>query len=486
MGRPRWGSSWRIMAVMSRSRNSASSAGSRVTAAMQLFIKKTAEKYGLIVRAYEMTVEELRALPPPFMVFWEFNHFLVVEGFSRDRVHLSDPASGRRTVDEDVFEASYTGIVFEFEPGPTFHKGGIKPNTWRSIFRRLRGGRQTVVYVVLAGLALMLCDLVVASFNLIFVDELLIQERRYWIRPLLLAMGLTAVFRVLAGMLQQGALRRLKMSLAMSHSARFLWHVLRLPVSFYQQRFAGEVAGRVDGNSLVADLIAGPLATTAVGLLMVAFYASMMVAFDPILTLVGVVIGCLNLVGIAAAGRLMTEENLKIKQVRGKLHGSLMRAIQVIETIKASSLEPEILLRLTGLQTRITNSSQVVGAVGALLIALPPFLLIVTTAMILWIGGFRVIDGVMSVGALLAFQTLLANFNRPFGDLVRLGSNVQSLQAELERLDDVSQYPCDPVFAPSPARSDTESIRRDPPRRLSGYLVLDNVTFGYNRASISR
>ena len=449
-----------------------------------LYVKKTAEKYGLVGRGDQMTIDALRAVKPPFLVFWELNHFLVVEGFGRGRVYLSDPASGRRSVDEAAFRASYTGIVFRFQPGPNFMPGGARPSTARAVWRRMRGARPAIVYVILAGLVLTACDLVVASYNRIFIDQILVEERRTWIRPLLLAMALTAAFRVLAGALQQNALRRLKLGLALTHSARFLWHVLRLPVAFYQQRFAGEVSARVDGNSLVADLISGPLANTAVGLLMVAFYAALMFAFDPWLTAVGVVIGCVNVAAIAAADRRMADENLKIKQVRGRLHGAMMRAVQMIETIKAGAMESAALVRLSGLQARVTNSAQVVAAVGACLIALPPFLLLLTTAAVLWMGGRRVIDGAMSVGALLAFQTLMINFNRPFGDLVRLGSSVQSLQAELARLDDVAQCPCDPVFEPAaittPANA-ADAPRREPPRRLTGHLVLKDVTFGYNR-----
>ncbi|MFO0953026.1 MAG: cysteine peptidase family C39 domain-containing protein [Isosphaeraceae bacterium] len=293
-----------------------------------LYIKKCAEKYGLTGRGFRMTVEELRALEPPFLVFWGLNHFLVVEGFGRDRVYLSDPATGRRSVDERTFRESYTGIVFRFEPGPEFRKGGQKPSTWRAIRGRMRGAREPVAFVILAGLAVVVCELVAASYNLVFVDQILVEERRHWIRPLLLAMGVTAAVRVAAGEVQLGALRRLKLGLAMTHSARFLWHVLRLPVGFFQQRYAGDVASRVDGNSLVADLISGQLATTIVGLLMAGLYAAVIWEFDPALTVVGVTLGCLNLVGISAAARLLSDEHLKIRQVRARLHGTMTRALR--------------------------------------------------------------------------------------------------------------------------------------------------------------
>ena len=188
-----------------------------------------------------------------------------------------------------------------------------------------------------------------------------------------------------------------------------------------EHRYAGDVSSRVESNSVVADLISGQLATTMVGLLMVVFYAAVTLAFNPFLTAVGVAIGCLNLACIALASRFLADESLKIRNDRGKLLGTMMRSIQIIETIKAGSLEEETLVRLTGHQARMTNSLQRVGVANALLIAMPPFLSLVTTVAILWIGGGRVIEGLMSVGSLVAMQTLLANLNRPFGDLVRLG-----------------------------------------------------------------
>src|SRR6516164_1417534 len=116
-----------------------------------LYVKKTAEKYGLSGKGYQMSAAELRGLRPPFMVFWELNHFLVVEGMTRDRVYLSDPASGRRSVSFEEFTESYTGIVFRFEPAPAFNEGGPKPSTWRAIARRMRGAGTAVAFAVIAG-----------------------------------------------------------------------------------------------------------------------------------------------------------------------------------------------------------------------------------------------------------------------------------------------------------------------------------------------
>ena len=165
------------------------------------------------------------------------------------------------------------------------------------------------------------------AFSPLFVDQILLAERRHWIRPLLLAMGLTLVFRLSIGSMQLSGLRRLKQALAASHSSRFVWHVLRLPITFYQQRYAGEIANRVDANSAVADLVTGSFATTLVGLLMVVFYGAVMLVFDPVLAGVGAAVGALNMIAMAIAQRLLTDESIKIKHFSGLLAGSMMHAV---------------------------------------------------------------------------------------------------------------------------------------------------------------
>jgi NHLM bacteriocin system ABC transporter peptidase/ATP-binding protein/NHLM bacteriocin system ABC transporter ATP-binding protein len=451
-----------------------------------LYVKKTAEKYGLSGKGYQMKAEQLSGLRPPFLVFWEMNHFLVVEGMGRDRVYLSDPASGRRSVSFEEFTESYAGIVFRFEPAPGFKKGGPRPSTWRAIARRMSGAGTAVAFAVLAGLALMAAELVTATFSPLFVDQIMVAARREWMRPLFFAMGLTFVFRLLIGFLQLAGLRRLMRSLAATHSARFVWHVLRLPTAFYQQRYAGDIASRVDSSSAVASLVSGQLATTLVGLLMVVFYGGVMLAFDPALAALGMALGALNMAGIAAVQRVLADESVKVKHFGGQLGGSMMHTIRIVETVKAGASEHEALVRLTGNQARLTNASGRVTTVAGLLVVLPPLLSLVTTAAVLGMGGGHVIDGVMSVGALVAFQTLLSQFNRPFGDLVGLGTSVQTLQAELARLDDVEQHRVDPVFDSAPRAPLTEAASPSPtgrecPRRLSGRLEFRNVTFGFTR-----
>ena len=451
------------------------------------YIKEAAKKYGLECRAIRKPADGLFNRPPPFIVFWEWNHFLVVEGLRRARVYLNDPASGRRSIGFDEFERGYSGIAFTFEPGPHFIKEGKRPSAILGLVRRLATSKTALVFVILAGLALVVPNLVVAAFQRVFIDEVLIQGHHLWLKPLLWAMGVTAVFRLAAAGLEQVNLTRLEVRLALVESIEFMWHVLRLPVVFFQHRWTGDLVSRATSTARVASLISGELATTAVSLLTLVVYVAVMLPRDPLLAAVGVGISSLNLVAILWLGRWRADRNRSIEQLRGRLLAGVMWAIQMIESVKAAGSESDLLVRWTGDQARMITEEQSLGFWDRLLLALPPALASLTAVTVLGLGGRECVYGGMSIGVLVAFQSLLAYFNQPFRDLARLGTEVQELRADLDRIDDVRHRAIDPVFTPkapvqsSPSRDGQGASLASQPRRLSGQIEFRRVTFGYNR-----
>jgi NHLM bacteriocin system ABC transporter peptidase/ATP-binding protein/NHLM bacteriocin system ABC transporter ATP-binding protein len=451
------------------------------------FIKEAAKKYGLEVRAFRKPAEGLTDRKPPFIVFWQWNHFLVVEGFTSRRVRLNDPAIGRRTISTEEFRRGYSGIAFTFERSPRFVKGGHRPSALLGLAHRLSSSKAALALVILAGLVLVFPNIVTASFHRLFIDAILIEGHRDWLRPLLWAMALTALVRWAAAALQQLYLTRLEVRLALGESLRFVWHVLRLPVSFFQYRFTGDIVNRAASTAKVAGLISGELATTTVGLLTLVVYVAVMFPYDALLTALGVGIGTLNLLAIQWTSRFRIDRKRAIEQVRARLAGGLMWAIQIIESVKAGGSESDVLIRCAGDQARMLNDEQALGFCDALLTVLPSLLASLTTIVVLGAGGHHVVVGTMSIGGLVAFQTLLAGFNQPFRDMARLGADAQELQADLDRLDDVRNRQVDGVFsarmpsALAPGKGDA-SAGDEAPRRLTGHLEFDHVTFGYNRS----
>ena len=452
-----------------------------------LYIKEAAKKYGLEGRFFRKPADGLFDRPPPFIVFWEWNHFLVVEGLRRGRVYLNDPASGRRTIGLDEFERGYSEIAFTFEPGPRFVREGKRPSAVLGLVRRLSTSKTALVFVVLAGLALVIPNLVLAAFQRVFIDEVLIQGHHPWLKPLLGAMAMTVAFRVAAAGLEQVYLTRLEVRLALVESIGFMWHILRLPVTFFQHRWTGDLVSRASSTARVARLISGELATTTVSLLTLVVYVAVMLPRDPLLAAAGVGISSLNLIAIQWLGRWRADRNRSIEQIRGRLLAGVMWAIQMIESVKAAGSESDLLVRWSGDQARMLSAEQSLGFWDTLLLILPPALASLTAVMVLGLGGREVIHGGLSIGVLVAFQSLLAYFNQPFRDLARLGTDVQELRADLDRIDDVRQRPIDTVFTSADSlraspRGDAQAANVEAqPRRLSGHIEFRGVTFGYNR-----
>ncbi|HSM86992.1 MAG TPA: NHLP family bacteriocin export ABC transporter peptidase/permease/ATPase subunit [Candidatus Limnocylindrales bacterium] len=440
-------------------------------------VLKAARNYGLIAKGIKKELQELGDLHLPMVVFWNFAHFLVVEGFGRDKVYLNDPATGPRAVSFKEFDESFTGVVLLFEKGPEFKRGGSKPRILRSLQSRLPGSRLALMYVALSTLALALPNLIVPIFSKVYVDNFLIGEMRNWLKPLLLVMTIIAALKGTLTYLQQRALLRVEFKLALTSSAKFLWHVLRLPMDFFAQRLAGEIGSRVEINDRVAILLSGDLATNIVNIFLIGFYAALMLRYDVMLTLIGIFISMLNLVALRYVSRKRLDDSRKLLQEQGKMLGVAVMGLQSIDTLKATGAESDFFSRWAGYQAKVVNAQQSLGMSSVLLSSVPPLLTAINSTAILALGAVRVMNGVLTVGMLIAFQSLMASFIDPVTRLVDLGGKLQEAQGAMSRLDDVFNYPADSQVSTSMVPAVTPSDLQ----RLQGYVELKDITFGYSR-----
>lgn len=444
-------------------------------------IIKAAQNYGLTAKGFKIKdLTNLQTLECPYIVFWNFNHFLVVEGFSTKHIFLNDPSTGPRSVSWQEFDEAYTGVVLSFAPSDTFQLGGSKPNLVRSLWERLRDSVGVLAYCVLAGFLLVIPGLATPVFSKVFVDHVLIENRTDWLRPLILGIVLTSFLSGLLTLLQLRFLRRMKIKLSISLSSQFLWHILHLPVSFYDQRFAGEISSRVQLNDRLANVLSGKLATTAIAAVMVVFYGLFMLQYDVILTMIGILFVVINLVMLQLVSRWRVDANLRLIQDQGKVEGVSISGLQSMETIKASGLESDFFARWAGHYAKATNAQQAIALTHQTLGIVSSFLSGITAMLVLVIGGLRVMDGAMSIGTLVAFQSLMQSFIEPVNTLVNLGSDLQELEGDLNRLEDVLLNPIDPQLKPVET---TSLIPLGLRSHLQGYLELQNITFGYSRVA---
>lgn len=442
-------------------------------------IIRAARMYGLTANGYKRELEELRTTALPCILFWNFNHFLVLEGFGEDKVYLNDPASGPRTVTLQELDEAYTGVVLTFSPGPEFVREGSEPELIGALRARLRGSESALLYSILAGLALVVPGLIVPAFSRIFVDQVLVQGLQGWVGPLLLGMGLTALLRGALTWLRSYALLRLSTRLSVVQSSKFFWHVLRLPVEFYSQRYAGDISSRVALNEKIAALLSGRLAATAIDVVLVIFYGGLMLMYDVWLTLISMTIVGLNLLAMRLVAQQRVDGNRRLLQEDGKYEGALMGGLSNIETLKATSREGDLFSKLAGYQAKRENSSQSLARKSLVLTYAPNILNGIGGAAVLALAGYRVIQGEMTIGMLVAYQTLQASFFAPVQSLLSLGAELQEVVGDMSRLDDVLRYPTDRQIGAA-AEPAANNVRVDQPL-LTGRVELRNITFGYSK-----
>ncbi len=440
-------------------------------------ILKAARKYGLTAQGLKKEPEGLGEVPLPAIVFWNLNHFVVFEGIKGKKVYINDPAMGPRVISKEDFDQSFSGVVLTFEPGPQFKKGGVKRSLFQALRERLTGSRLALTYVVLAGLFLVIPGLVIPIFSKIFVNNILIEEMHSWIKPLLIGMFLTAFLRGSLTWLQQYFLLRFETKLAVTTSARFFQHIFMLPVEFFTQRYGGEIGFRVQLNDKVAQLLSGQLATNVINVVMMIFYAVVMFKYDVLMTAVGCFAALLNLLALQLVSRKRVDLNQKMLQEQGKLVGTSMRGLQMIETLKGTSSESDFYAQWAGYLAKLFNAQQGLGFSTQLLTSIPTLLSNLTNVVILGLGGLRVMTGHLSMGELVAFQSLMASFMVPVTGLVNIGSLIQEAHGDMNRLDDVFHYAVDKQFSSNPEEDKDHAA----PAKLSGRLELRNISFGYNR-----
>ncbi len=436
-------------------------------------IVRAARRFGLAAKGFRKEPSTLHELPMPCIIHWNFNHFVVLEGIVGDRVYINDPAIGRRRIDMAELDLAFTGVVLTMEPTEAFRKLGRKPQGLRLLLRELRGSKPAVGLLVVVSFALIVPAVVSAGFSKIFVDDILIQQSTNWLVPLLIGMAVTALIRAILTMVRQSLLLRLQTKLAVVMISRFLWHVMALPVEFFTQRHAGDIANRVYANEQIARLLSGGIAANALNLTSIVFFAAAMAIYDVPLAAIGVSMSLANVLALKFVGGRRQDLSRSLTLEQGKLVASTVSAVRTIETLKASGLEDEAFGQWAGIQAKALNVEQELGVSSIFLDTLPTLFSGLTLAAILGIGGLRVIEGSLTLGSLVAFQSLMASFSAPVTDLVNHVGSFQAIKGALERLEDVYNYPLDN------SGKDTVAPDRVPPK-LTGRIELSDLQFGYS------
>lgn len=441
-------------------------------------VVKAARKYKLEAKGFRMETEGLLKVKMPCIIHWNFNHFLVLEGFKKGKVFLNDPAAGKREITWEELDVAFTGIVMIFEPKEDYTKIGEEQKLKTALGQRLKGSESILLFIILAGLFLVIPGLVIPAFSKIFVDDILLGGKDYWLRALIWGMVITGLVQLILTYIQGQYLLKMQTKIAIVTSSKFIWHVLRLPIEFFSQRQAGDISDRMQSNDSVAAFLSGQLAKTAINAVMLVFYFALMLSYNVKLTMVAVVLAAINMAYLKFVTKKRQDLNSKLQQDNGKMMGVAMGGLQIIETLKASGAEGDFFSKIAGYHAKTVDQQQVFGVQTQYLNALPTFLTALSNALVLIVGGMDVMNGVMTIGTLVAFQSLMGSFMSPVTVLMQIGTEYQEMKADMTRLDDVLKYEQDTVFKQEASEINEENSIQH--KRLRGHVDITGLTFGYS------
>lgn len=439
-------------------------------------ILRAARSYGLSAKGYRYEPEVLKKEGRfPCIIHWNFNHFVVLNGFRGNKAVLNDPAKGTYTVPMSTFDESFTGICLILEPNENFVPEGKPQSMLAYAKKRLVGAGAAIVFVILTAVITSLLGIITPAFSRIFLDRLLTGENPDWLMPFTLALAGISVVQLVVAWIQAVYSLRINGKLAMVGNTTFMWKVLRMPMEFFSQRMAGDIRSRQSSNAMIAGQLVNTFALLVLYAVMMSFYLIVMLRYSVILTLIGLASVLVNLI----LSSIISKKRINITRVQmrdaGKLAGTTVAGIEMIETIKASGAENGFFEKWAGYQASVNTNMVRFQRMNQLLGLLPTLVSSLCDTAVLMTGVFLAMKGEFTVGMIMAFQGFLSSFISPATTLISAGQTLQEMRTDMERIEDVMKYPTDVTFENS---DDSENIEYD---KLSGNIEIKNVTFGYSR-----
>ena len=440
-------------------------------------VLKAARSYGMTAKGYRYEPEQLKEKGKfPCIIHWNFNHFVVLCGFKGNKAVLNDPANGNYTVSMDTFDKSFTGICLMFEPTESFEPGGKPKSVLSFAAKRLTGAGSAVAFVVLTTVITSLIGIIQPAFSRIFLDRLLTKEDPEWFYPFLGVLAAVSVVQIIVAFVEARTKFKIEGKLAVVGDTNFIWKILRMPMEFFSQRMAGDIQQRQGANSEIAKNFVNTFAPLVLNAAMLIFYLVVMIQYSWILTLIGVASIVLNLI----LSHVISKKRVNITRVQmrdeAKLAGSTVAGIEMIETIKPSGAENGYYEKWSGYQASVNTQQIKFAKLNEYLGMIPNLVTQLTNTIVLILGVLFTINGQFTIGMVMAFQGFLTAFTQPAMTLITAGETIQEMRTQMERIEDVMEYPTDVNYENESNRN--EDAEYD---KLSGALEMKNVTFGYSR-----
>ena len=405
-------------------------------------VLRAARSYGLTAKGYRYEPAELKTKGKfPCIIHWNFNHFVVLNGFKGNKAVLNDPARGTYTVPMKTFDESFTGICLMFEPGEEFVPGGKPQSVFGFAKKRLKGAGAAIAFVTMTTIISSLIGIISPAFSRIFLDRLLTGQNPDWVVPFVIALAGMSVIQLIVAWIQSVYSLKINGKLSMVGNSTFMWQVLRMPMDFFSQRMAGDIQGRQSSNASIASSLVETFAPLLLNAGMMIFYLVVMIRYSLMLTLIGLASVLINF-GLST---IISKKRINITRVQmrdsGKLAGATVAGIEMIETIKASGAEDGYFEKWAGYQASVNTQQVKFQKLNEVLGLLPSLVSSLCSTAVLMLGVYLAMQGEFTVGMIMAFQGFLSSFTAPAESIISAGQTIQEMRTEMERVEDVMKYP---------------------------------------------
>ena len=441
-----------------------------------LNVMRAARNYGLEATGYRYEPDYLRDNGTfPCIAHWEFNHFVVVDGFKNGKVYLNDPARGTVTLPFEEFDEKFTGLCVLFSPSEKFEPGGKPKSTFEFAKKRLVGCSVAIAFVIAMNIISSLIGIINPVFSRIFMDRLLTGKDPDWHIPFIIVMAAFGCIQLISQFISTIYSRRIDGKMSIYGTTSYMWKVLNLPMDFFSQRYAGDILSRRAGNASISNSLIYTFAPMALNAFMMVFYLVVMLKNSVILTMIGISSIVINML----ISRIISDHRVNISRIQmrdaGKLSSCTTAGIEMIETIKSSGAEDGYFQKWAGYQASVNTQKVKFAKLNQYLGSIPSLVSALTNTIVLAMGVYLVINGRFTIGMITAFQGFLSSFSAPASTFISTGQTMQELRTDMERIEDVMEYPEDDNGA---ARYTTGEGGY---KKLRGMVEMKNVTFGYSK-----
>jgi NHLM bacteriocin system ABC transporter peptidase/ATP-binding protein len=444
------------------------------------YILKAARFYDLEAQGYREDAASVLALKMPLIIHWNMDHFIVLEGESKGKYYLNDPATGKRFVDKATFNKSFTGIAIEFTTGPKFEASGNKNKIFDVFKKQLFKYSKEILYVSFTGLIMTIPTLLIAWLAKVFLDDICMNGRVQWIYGLIIGILLVAVLKGISNYLYRLLNYRLLEKIRLSETSRLIWKTIHLPVNFFMQRSIGDISARVKNVDNISNFMAIEIINAFSALLAMIVFSIVLFIYNPLLTGMILILFTVNMLLLLINAKNQESVNNRISLSTMKLMGNSISDIQLIETIKTTSSEQAFFEKWSGYQAKITNEKQEASARIETFMNLPSLISMLASIVVLYVGGDLIINGKLTVGTLVAFQSIMTSFFAFSSIINQTGIKFPKALADMKRVEDIHNY--------SSSHSDTSSQNDsanfeeidDDIVSIQGHLKIENLTFGFN------